>query len=233
MQLPHVTEAIVTVLACWRAGLVPGSHPGLFWSRKHLPAGSIKGLQATRAGAAWLASNLFFRGSGWLPLARNAGGAVRAVSFSANGFAVSGDAYALTGTHDGFPDGDSDIFFKGPTSGQVVPVCDVGSAYDKPTPTVEQIEPAISTAPGGYRVVWSDSRQVANTPNTPPDQLAYQLYVALVPTVTLSVNHHTVLHGHPVTFSCSVAPNFSGVTARLQRGRRASIATPFGPSIRA
>ncbi len=215
----------------WRASLVAGSHPGLFWSRKHLPAGSVNGLRATKAGAAWLASNLFYQGSGWMPLARRVGGNIRAVSFSGDGFAVSGGAYALTDTHGGFPDGDSDIFFKGATSGQVVPVCTVGGVYDESQPTVEQIEPAIATAPGGYRVVWSDSRQIANTPTTPQGQLAYQLYVALVPTVALRANIRTVLHGHAVTFSCSVSPNFSGAMVRLQRGRRTAKATPFGPAV--
>jgi hypothetical protein len=215
----------------WRASLSPGPHASLFWSRKKLPTGSAKCLQATKAGAAWLASNLFYRGSGWAPLAKNVGGTARAISFYASdSFAVSGSAYALASSHDNIPGSDSDIFFKGPVSGQVVPICNVGVDFPDDS-GAWQIEPAISTAPGGYRMIWSDSRHVANTPASPFDELAYQLYVALVPTVALSANHLTVPHGHKVTFTCSVTPNFTGAQVRLQKGKRTARATPFGPAV--
>ncbi len=203
----------------WRATLTPEPHAALFWKGK--PSMSVDYLHATAKGASWLLLSAAYAGSGWEPASKAVGGSVKTVALLArpDRFGVSGQAYAMTGGHKGATDGDSDIFFKG-SSGQVVPVCTVGGFYGGATPIVEQIEPTISTAPGGYRVIWSDSRQVANAPATPFDELAYQLYVALVPTVSLSANHLTVPYGHAVTFVCSVAPNFSGVGVRLQRGRR-------------
>jgi hypothetical protein len=215
----------------WRASLAPASSAVLFWKGK--PTTSVDYLRATASGAVWLLLGPAYAGSGWEPCTKAVGGAAKTVALLArpNRLDVTGNAYAMTGGHGGATDGDSDIFFKGPVSDQVVPVCSVGDFYGGSKPIVEQIEPAISTAPGGYRLIWSDSRQVANTPATPFDQLAYQLYVALVPTVSLSANHLTVPHGHAVTFTCSVAPNFSGVKVRLQRGKRKLVTLADGSTI--
>jgi hypothetical protein len=204
----------------WRASLAPASAAALFWKGK--ADMSVDYLRATGDGAAWLLLGPAYAGSGWEPCAKAVGDSVKTVALLArpDRFDASGNAYALAGGHGGATDGDLDIFFKGPVSGQVVPVCTVGGYYGGAAAIVEQIEPAISTAPGGYRVIWSDSRQVANTPATPFDELAYQLYVALVPTVSLSADHLTAHVGHKVTFACKVAPNFSSAKVRLQRGKR-------------
>ena len=47
-----------------------------------------------------------------------------------------------------------------------------------------------------------------------------------MPTVTASVDHARVEHGRTVTVTARVAPNFSGVKVRLQKGRRHVVHTP-------
>ena len=215
-------------LEVWRADLSSGAPVAALFFKNAEAGDGLDYLRATGTGAAWLRTDVAYAGSGWEPYAKAVGGSGHTVAWLAapGSFDVSGSAYAMTGGHGGATDGDSDIWFSKTLGGQAIPVCNVGSYYGGAGTLVQQIDPTISTAPGGYRIVWCDSRQVHNTPATLYDDLSYQLYVALVPTVTGGPDHARVEHGHRVTFTVGVAPNFSGVNVRLQKGRRHVVHTP-------
>ena len=96
-----------------------------------------------------------------------------------------------------------------------------GGAYDH---TFTQAMPAVSSAPGGYRVVWSDARgHYANSPDTPEGALAYRLYVALVPTVSVRASRKTLGLGGSVTVTTRVSPAFFGLQGRAAEGQAAHV----------
>jgi hypothetical protein len=89
--------------------------------------------------------------------------------------------------------------------------------------------PAVSSAPGGYRVVWSDARgHYANSPGTPEGALAYRLYVALVPTVSVHASRKALSLGGSVTFATKVSPAFAGFKVSLQKGERHTFGSTYG-----
>jgi len=180
-------------------------------------------LRATGAGAAWLRS-ADYPGSGMEPVAKAVGGTMKVVTFLNNPwvFDVEGSAYAFTQGHGGTTSGDADVFFYTSSIGQIVGVCTVGSpVYDR---HLAQDKPAISAAPGGYRVVWCDPRGA-----TSPGGL--MLYQALVPTVTIAANRTTVKRGGSVTFTARVAPDHAGYAVKFQTGTRNVMTTQWGTNI--
>lgn len=181
--------------------------------------------RATGNGAAWLGPGI--AGGPYEPWVRKVGGAAGIITVLANptSFDLAGPAFAITGGHGGNTDGDPDVFFHDRTAGQNVPVSTVGSAPGDRLKVQET--PVIGLAPGGYRVVWADSRQWTNTSTTPWDSLAYELYVALVPTVAVTASRVTVQAGHEVTFAAKVSPNFSGWPVRFQVGQRHTAEHPW------
>lgn len=200
---------------------------GLFCS---VPAGRVKlNVRATGSGAAWLGPGV--AGGPFQPWGRDPGKKARILTFLGDPgeFDASGSAYTLTGRHGGTTDLDRDVFFFSPRLRQTVPVCDAGApggAYDH---TFTQAMPAVSSAPGGYRVVWSDARgHYANSPDTPEGALAYRLYVALVPTVSVHASRKTLGLGGSVTVTTRVSPAFSGFKVALQKGKRHTFGSAFG-----
>lgn len=182
--------------------------------------------RATGEGAAWLGPGI--AGGPFEPWAKRVD-AIKAgiVTSLANPgvFAVDEARYALTGGHGGNTDTDPDIFFYDQATRQNVPVCSVGGPFWNRLRV--QTTPTISTAPGGSRVVWADSRQRTNTAATDRDALAYQLYVALVPTVSLSADNATVRRGKTLTLSTSVTPAFGGYDVKFQRGTSHKFSHPY------
>lgn len=186
----------------------------------------VDGTRATGEGAAWLGPGI--AGGPFQPWAKRAD-AVKAgiVTSLANPgvFDVDNARYALTGGHGGNTDTDPDIFFYDQATGQNVPVCSVGGPFWNRLRV--QTTPTISTAPGGSRIVWADSRQRTNTAATDRDALAYQLYVGLVPTVSLSTDKVTVKRGKPLTLSTTVAPAFRGYGVKFQKGTSNKFPHPY------
>jgi hypothetical protein len=90
-----------------------------------------------------------------------------------------------------------------------------------------QTTPAIRTAAGGSRVVWADARPWANGASTDHDSLAYELYVALVPTVSVAANRTTRDLGQSLTLSAKVTPNFTGRNVKFQKGTRHVLTYPW------
>lgn len=174
--------------------------------------------RATGQGAAWLGPGI--AGGPFEPWVKKVAGAAGIVTTLADptAFDVTGMRFALTGGHGGATDGDPDIFFFDKATGQNVPVCSVGQAPGNRLR--RQQDPTIGTAPGGARVIWADSRQWTNTPGTEVGSLAYELYVALVPTVTGTATRATVRLGQSVTLRAHVTPGFRGYPVRFQRGTR-------------
>lgn len=187
-----------------------------FWSN---PADYGQGfLRATSGGAAWLGPGI--AGGPFEPWVKKVGGApgITTILSSPMSLDASGSRLAVTGGHGGNTSGDPDLFFYDPATGQNVPVCNVGA--DIWNKLKIQDTPAISTATGGYRVVWADSRKFTNTAATDPDALAYELYVGLVPTVSLSASRTTIRLGTSVTLTSRVTPEFGGHGLEFQRGTR-------------
>jgi hypothetical protein len=182
-------------------------------------------VRATATGAAWLRS-ADYPGSGREPVAEAVGAAMKVVQFLGDPgeFDVEDGAYALTGGHDGATDLDADVFFYTPSVGQKVGVCTVGAdLYDE---YKAQQEPAISAAPGGYRVVWADPRYSTGTLDE-----HMTIFQALVPTVTISVNRTAIRLGASVMFTAKVTPSFRGSPVKFQTGARHSMASGFGTSV--
>ena len=89
--------------------------------------------------------------------------------------------------------------------------------------------PAVSTAPGGYRVVWSDARNhYANAADTPEGSLAYRLYVALVPTVTAHASKQALTLGKSTDLDTKVSPDFKGYKVLFQKGKRHTFKSTYG-----
>lgn len=188
--------------------------------------------RATGDGAAWLGPGI--AGGPFEPWVKVPGGEASILSFFANptAFDVADSRFAVSAGHGGNTDGDGDIFLYDQLTGQSTPVCDVGGttklAYNK---LKIQTMPSISSAPGGSRVVWSDSRQFTNTKTTPVQTLAYELYVALVPTVDLAVTR-IVRNGRlKAHLRATVSPDFDGALVAFQRGKRNVATTPYGTSV--
>jgi hypothetical protein len=200
---------------------------GLFCA---IPAGRVKlNVRATAAGAAWLGPGV--AGGLFEPWGKNLAKKAHILAFLGDPgeFDASGSAYALTGRHLGTTDLDRDVFFYSPSLRQVVPVCSVGGAGGAYDHTLTQAMPAISTAPGGYRVIWSDARHhYANVAGTPEDSLAYRLYVALVPTVTLKASRQTLSLGKSTALGTRVSPKFGGYTVLFQKGKRHTFSSTYG-----
>ena len=155
------------------------------------------------------------------------------VSFVTNAerFDAEGDAYALVGGHAGASDADDDIFFYSKQTRQQVPVCNVsGHASDTAMDMRrQQMTPTISQAPGGWRIVWSDARNPLNTSTTQWDNLAWTLYVALVPTVKATDQVPAPVHvGTPVIISSAVTPNFAGYRVKLGIRQTHGVPYPVG-----
>jgi hypothetical protein len=181
--------------------------------------------RASSEGAAWLGPGI--AGGPFEPWVKKAGGEAGIVTSLADPFAmdVYGMRFALTGGHGGNTSGDYDIFYYDRTTGQNVPVCNVGDDdWDK---LKVQDTPTIGSAPGGSRVVWADARQSTNTAATDPNELAYELYVALVPTVREKASRTTLALGQTVTLRASVTPNFAGARVKFQKGTRHTFAHDY------
>jgi hypothetical protein len=204
----------------------PAPVAGLFHSE---PAGSgfdADGVRATGTGAAWMRV-ADYPGSGLEPVAKQVGGAAKVVTFLNNPwqFDVEGSAYALTEGHGGTTSGDPDIVFYAAATGQKVGVCTYGDA-ESYNWFKEQREPGIGAAPGGYRVVWADTRH-----STSVLDLRLTLYQALVPTVTLAADRATVRRGGSVTLTTKVTPAHGGFAVRFQTGKRNAMTTGWGTSV--
>ena len=200
---------------------------GLFCA---VPAGSVKlNVRATGNGAAWLGPGV--AGGPFEPWGKDIGKAARILAFLGDPgeFDASGSAYAFTGRHLGTTDLDRDVFFFSPSLRQVVPVCSAGAANGAYDHRLTQAMPAVSTAPGGYRVVWSDARNhYANAAVTPDGSLAYRLYVALVPTVTLKASRRTFALHKTTALSTKVGPDFKGYAVLFQKGKRHTFSSGYG-----
>ena len=189
-------------------------------------------LRAGGPGASWLGPGI--AGGPWEPWAKVPGGEASIVTFLANptAFDVAGARFAVSAGHGGNTDGDGDIFLYDQATGQSTPVCNVGGtktfAFDR---LKIQTTPSISSAPGGNRVVWCDSRQYRNTASTPLQSLAYELHVALVPKVTLEVTRPGGRPLHRALLKATVTPDFAGKNVVFQRGTRHEASTPYGDSI--
>ena len=189
-------------------------------------------LRAGGPGAAWLGPGI--AGGPWEPWAKVPGGEAGIVTFLANptAFDVAGARFAVSAGHGGNTDGDGDIFLYDQATGQSTPVCNVGGtktfAFDR---LKIQTTPSISSAPGGNRVVWCDSRQYRNTASTPVQSLAYELYVALVPKVTLEVTRPGGKPLHRALLKATVTPDFAGKDILFQTGTRHATSTAYGDSI--
>jgi len=212
----------------WRGQPFPEeAAAGLFCA---VPAGSVKlNVRATASGAAWLGPG--FAGGPYEPWGKNVGKSARILTFLGDPgeFDASGTAYALTGRHQGTTDLDRDIFFYSPTLRQAVPVCNVGAKNGVYDHRLTQAMPTVSTAPGGYRVVWSDARNhYANAAGTPENDLAYRLYVALVPKVTLKTSRSTFAAGKSTSLSTRVTPDFHGYKVAFQKGARHTFTSTYG-----
>jgi hypothetical protein len=186
----------------------------LFWTN---PADYGTGfLRATGDGAAWLGPGI--AGGPFEPWVRKVGGGsgITTIVSSPMSLDASGSRLAVTGGHGGNTSGDPDVYFYDPATRQNVPVCSVGA--DIWNKLKIQDTPALSTADGGYRVVWADSRKFTNTAATDSTALAYELYVALVPTVSLRASRTTVKLGGSVTLTSKVTPRFGGSKLKFQKG---------------
>jgi hypothetical protein len=75
--------------------------------------------------------------------------------------------------------------------------------------------------------VWADSRQFTNTATTDHSSLAYELYVALVPTVRMNASRAMLQLGQPLTLNTVVTPNFTGFAVAFQTGTRHSFTHPY------
>ncbi len=173
-------------------------------------------LRATQAGAAWLGPGI--AGGPFEPWVKKPGaaGGITTILSSPMSLDACGSRLAVTGGHGGNTSGDPDVFFFDPSTGQNVPVCSAGdNDWNK---LKIQDTPAIGTAPGGYRVVWADSRHFTNSAATDPGALAYELYVALVPRVGLSTTRTTIKLGKSLTLTSRVSPRFGGATLKFQKG---------------
>lgn len=208
----------------YRANLAGGAQAvSAFW---HNTIGyAVISPRATGEGAAWLGPGI--AGGPFEPWVKKPGGGAGIITSLANpqAFDVDGMRFAITGGHGGNTSGDQDVFFYDKATGQNVPVCNVGN--DDVDWLKVQTTPTISSAPGGSRVVWADSRQHTNTAATDPGSLAYELYVALVPTVSESASKTTLKLGKTLTLDTKVTPNFTGYKVELQRGTRHSFEHPY------
>ena len=211
----------------WRADLSSGLPAGVQVFQRGPDDNKEKlWLRAGGPGAAWLGPGI--AGGPWEPWARVPGGEARIVTFLANptAFDVAGPRFAVSAGHGGNTDGDGDIFLYDQTTGQSTPVCNVGGtktfAFDR---LKIQTTPSISSAPGGSRVVWCDSRQFRNTASTPVQSLAYELYVALVPKVTLDVTYPGGKPLHRALLKATVTPDFAGKEVLFQGGTRHEAST--------
>lgn len=181
--------------------------------------------RATGEGAAWLGPGI--AGGPFEPWVQKPGGGAGIITTLANpqAFDVNGMRFAITGGHGGNTSGDEDIFFYDKTTKQNVPVCNVG---DNNLDWLKiQTTPTISYAPGGSRVIWADSRQFTNSAVTDHGSLAYELYVALVPTVSESASKTTIRLGKTLTLGAKVTPNFKGYKVKFQKGTRHSWPHPY------
>ncbi|MEZ5126454.1 MAG: hypothetical protein R2826_09430 [Thermoleophilia bacterium] len=201
----------------YRASLAGGSPvASVYW--KNTVYGPVSAPCATDDGAAWLGPGI--AGAAYEPWLKKVDGSAGILTFFGNPgvFAVAGQRFAFTGGHKGATDTDPDLFFYDRGSGQNVGVCTVGG------PTWNRLKiqttPAIAAASGGSRIVWADSRQSTNTAATGYDALAYTLYVAHTPTVTLRARKTTIKLGQTVALTSTVAPAFAGAKVRFERGKR-------------
>jgi hypothetical protein len=181
----------------------------------------VRSPRATGEGVAWLGPGI--AGGPFEPWVKRPDGGSGIITTLSAPFAL--DVYrmrfAVTGGHGGNTSGDDDIFVYDKATGQNVPVCSVGS--DDGDKLKIQDMPTISSAPGGSRVVWADARQHTNTAATDWDSLAYELYVALVPTVSVSPARKTLHLGQSVTLGTRVSPNFAGYKVKFQEGTRQTL----------
>src|SRR5665647_3508037 len=181
--------------------------------------------RATGEGAAWLGPGI--AGGPYEPWVKKPGGGAGIITtLSAPwAFDVNGMRFAVTGGHGGNTSGDEDIFFYDKVTKQNVPVCNVGD------PNLDwlkiQTTPTISYAPGGSRVIWADSRQRTNNAGTDHGSLAYELYVALVPTVKETASRTTLHLGQTLKLGTTVTPNFKGKKVKFQKGKRHSWTHPW------
>lgn len=197
---------------------------GLFHSEAAGSGFDAECVRATAVGAAWLRIADYV--SGAEPVANAVGGTMKVVTFlnDPSEFDVEGGAYALTEGHGGTTSGDPDVVFYTPSVGQTVGVCTAGNdIYDQ---YKAQKQPAISAAPGGYRVVWADPRD-----STGPSDEHMTIFQALVPTVTISANRVTRRLGDSVTFTAKVTPSFRGSPVKFQTGARHSMTSGLGTSV--
>ena len=220
--------------AIYRAALGDGSpHAAVFFREQAGATNDNAAPRANASGAAWVRSGPYPSDQ---PFAKAVGGTGHVVSFVTNAlpFDTEGDAYALVGGHGGASDTDDDIFFYSKQSGQQVPACNVGGngGHVAVNMRQQQTMPTISQAPGGWRIVWSDARNPLNTSTTAWDDLAWTLYVALVPTVTATDQVPAPVHvGSPVIIVSAVTPNFAGFKVKLQAGKRTAAHTPWGTEV--
>lgn len=180
--------------------------------------------RATGEGAAWLGPGI--AGGPFEPWVKKAGGTAGIITQLPNpqAFDVNGMRFALTAGHGG-TSGDYDIFFYDKATQQNVPVCSVGSGLWNKLKVQDM--PTISYAPGGSRVIWADSRQMTNSAATDPSSLAYELYVALIPTVSESASKTTIRLGKTLTLGTKVTPDFGGYYVKFQKGQRHSWKNPW------
>lgn len=199
------TETTGTVSAYWE-NLLPSQ------------AGSP---QATGDGAAWLGPGIAGGPAIW---AKKAGDKAGIVSILPNPgiFDVSGNRYALTGTHNGKANADPDTFFFDEATRQYVPLSNLADGTIQTTP-------AIAPSDGGNRVVWADSRHPANAQatTTDPTALFYTLYVARVPSVSISASKLVLPKRNKLTLKTKVSPKLGGYQVQFQRGQRELLQHPF------
>jgi hypothetical protein len=181
--------------------------------------------RATGEGVAWLGPGI--AGGPFEPWTKKPGGSAGIITTLSSPFAfdVSGMRFAITGGHGNNTSGDEDIFFYDKATKQNVPVCSFGS--DIFNELKIQTTPTISTAGGGSRVVWSDARQWTNGASTASDALAFELYVALVPTVSEAASKATLALGQSLTLSAKVTPNFTGRNVKFQKGTRHTLENSY------
>jgi hypothetical protein len=182
---------------------------------------------ATNSGCAWL-----YVASGWPslePSFMNAGATTPQVAAVVTNPTAIATYYvkamtrvplAIVAGHGGASDTDSDIFFSDTSTGQTIPVCNVGTTSPNADTKARysQDQPAITSTTGGTRIVWIDRRQ--NAAGTPAAVLVTRLYTAIAPKVTMGANHSSISLGGTVTLTSAVTPNLKGWKLSFQRGAK-------------
>jgi hypothetical protein len=182
--------------------------------------------KATSVGGAWLGPALV--GGPFQPYSKSTSGGSQATVFSVLYAPGPFDSfwetdttrtrYALSGRHGG-TDGDFDVFFYDTATRQTVSICTVGSSDLTERDRLSQNDPVVCEGPEGTAsVTWDDVRH--NASGTAPAAMTHRVYVAGVPSLSLTASRVTLRLGRSVTLATTVAAGFPGKKVMFQTGKR-------------